>query len=207
MVSYVSIHQKLCMHPRPDAHLSTQHRHTASLPKNAAPACGRCRGRGTDPSACPHVPRDPCSHHPDVGAMRAARAPVRRPRRNLASPRRLQRARTASGAPTQSRSPGPDPSLPHPAPGARSPRPDPASGLTSRGPDPAAAEQPGQQQPGGRGQRGRRAAQHRSGSRRRGRPEAGAAGTLVGRRAGLSRPGAGCLPPRRALGSEEEPPP
>lgn len=111
------------------------------------------------------------------------------------------------------------PGPPAPRPGSRrsalaprpdSPRPDPAPPLTSRGPDLAAAQQPGQQQlqqPGGRGQRGRRAAQHRSGSRRRGRPEAGAAGRRARRRAGLSRPGAGCLAPRRTPGSEEEPPP
>lgn len=39
--SYVSTHQKLCVHPQPYAHLSTQHTYTASQPGAASLARGR----------------------------------------------------------------------------------------------------------------------------------------------------------------------
>ena len=147
MGSYVRAHQKLCVHPRPDAHLGTQHTYPVSHPRDAAPACGRCRGRLTDASALLHVPPDPRSHQPGAGAMGAASFP----------PAPAARAHSLLRPDPEPRA-GPRTPRPDPAPGAQPPRPDPAPTLTSRGPDPAAAQQPGQQQPGGRGQRGSRAA-------------------------------------------------
>lgn len=184
--SYVSTHQKLCVHPQP-MHIRA---HAGFSLGGAAPACKRCRPRWTDPSARLQVPPqkraattrgcngdvqgpgDPPG--PSPASLAACSA---RPRPPAPGPRAARPAPNPASRPGSRRS--------APRPDQASPRPDPGPTLTSRGPDPAAAQQPGQQQPGGRGQRGRRAAQHRSGSRRRGRPEAGAAGRRAGRRAGL----------------------
>lgn len=81
--SYVSTRQKLCVHPQPDAHLSTQHTYTASH-RGAPPPAGAAEEGGPTPGpfcTSPPAPRgrQPGVRRPAWGRSPASPAPRARP--------------------------------------------------------------------------------------------------------------------------------